>query len=373
MKVAVLTQPLHINFGGTLQAFALQKVLIDMGCEVETIDYRNKDSSNLRKLLSFFKHFLKNNNKNYPFFYKEKIIRQKKHRDFMKDNIKLSKEIYTSECLREYIDTHGFNNILVGSDQVWRKSYSPNINDYFYEFLFDNSDINKLSYAASFGLDFWEYDQKETEVLKKLISKFDGISVREKSAIRLCDKHLNATASLVLDPTLLLSKKEYIKLLNLEIGGERGIFKYILDESLSKNKVINSIKIELGKEVFTRQPKKIVREGLFISDIQDYIYPSIESWVEAFYAADFIVTDSFHGSVFSIIFNKPFIAIVNKERGASRFESLFELLGISERLIYDEKELNIDYLKQNMDYSVINSRLDGLREESLKWLKESLK
>lgn len=373
-KVAILTQPLHTNFGGTLQAYALQNVLIDMGCEVETIDYRKVESSNFRKVLSFIKHFFKKQRGNYPFFRGEQITRKKNHSEFIKNNILLSVEINDSEELYNYIKSNSFNNIIVGSDQVWRKSYSPNINDFFFEFIEHDKEIFKITYAASLGVNYWEYSTKETEHLKKLICKINNISVRESSAVDLCNKHLNVDAKLVLDPTLLLKKEVYIRNFNLtKIENKKGIFKYILDTNACSEVILTYVADKLDKKIFSEQPKKIFREGLFIFDIENYVYPSIESWLNAFYNADYIVTDSFHGSVFSIIFNKPFIAIVNKDRGASRFESLFNLLGISERLIYDDKHINDKLLCLDMNYTEINQKLKNLRVDSLKWLNESLK
>ena len=373
-KVAILTQPLHTNFGGTLQAYALQNVLMEIGCEVETINYRKADNTNFRKMLSLLKNFLKKQRENYPFFKVEQLVREKNHSKFIKNNISLSVEINDSEELYNYIKSNNFNNIIIGSDQVWRKSYSPNINDFFFEFIEHDKEICKITYAASFGLNHWEYSTKETEYLKKLICNINNISVRECSAVDLCKKHLNVDVKLVLDPTLLLTKEDYIRNFNLKkIENKKGIFKYILDSNACSEVTLTHVADKLDKKIFSEQPKKIVREGLFLFDIENYVYPSIESWLNAFYSADYIVTDSFHGSVFSIIFNKPFIAIVNKDRGASRFESLFNLLGLSERLIYDDTLINEKILCLDMNYTEINQKLENLRVDSLKWLIESLK
>lgn len=373
-KVAILTQPLHTNFGGTLQAYALQNVLLGIGCEVETINYRNAESSNFRKLLSFIKNYLKKQRENYPFFQGEQLVRKKNHSEFIKNYISLSIEINDSEKLYNYIKSNNFNNVIVGSDQVWRKNYSPNINDFFFEFITADNEICKITYAASLGLNYWEYSTKETENFKKLVCNINNISVRENSAIDLCKKHLNVDVKLVLDPTLLLTKEDYIRNFNLKkIEDKNGIFKYILDSNACSEVILTYIADRLDKKIFSEQPKKIMREGLFLFDIENYVYPSIEAWLNAFYNADYIVTDSFHGSVFSIIFNKPFIAIVNKDRGASRFESLFNLLGIEDRLLYDDTHINEKLLCLDMDYTEINQKLKNLRVDSLKWLNESLK
>lgn len=134
-KIAILTLPLHTNFGGNLQAFALQKILRDRGYDVETLDYRVRASSDARKLLSQFKQKIINNRKVYHFFNHEVKAIQINHQAFIEENIKRSKVLTTVEELRKYINERGFNYIIVGSDQVWRLPYSQRVYSYFLDFI----------------------------------------------------------------------------------------------------------------------------------------------------------------------------------------------------------------------------------------------
>lgn len=373
MKVAILTQPLHTNFGGTLQAFALQKVLKDMNLEVVTINYRVKDGSNFRKILSIIKHSFKKTNK-YPLFSGEIKKIEHFHNNFIKNHIKTSCEINTLDDLKKYFSKNLVDAVIVGSDQVWRLEYSPRIETFFLDFLYDNEKIKKISYAASFGLDEWYYSKDLTNNLQKYINKFDYLSVREDRAIKLCMENLNVIVDQVLDPTLLLNRNDYCSLFNNEKSENVGkIFTYILDENEIKNKIVKKVSNCMNnKKIFKKLPHKKIKTEIFITNISEYKYPSIESWLQSFNDADFIITDSFHGTVFSILFNKQFIAIANRERGESRFTSLLNLLGISERLIYEDEDIDLNLIKKNINYNDINIKVENLRSYSIQWLKNSL-
>lgn len=371
-KISILTQPLHTNYGGTLQAYALQKVLKDMSFDVETINYRSKEVSDFRKLLSMLKQFLKGT-KNYQYISREQQKIQLLHNKFIKENITLSYEINTLEELKNYFGNNRVGAIVVGSDQVWRAEYSPRIESYFLDFLYEDKNIKKISYAASFGSDEWNFSQNLTKKLIEYINDFDSVSVREKSAVNLCKEKLAVIADHVLDPTLLLNRDDYINLFNDEKTENTGkIFSYILDGNEKKNKLIQKVSNYMGgKQVFRKQPLK--KNKIFITDLSKYQYPSIESWLKSFYEAEFIVTDSFHGTVFSIIFNKPFISIKNKERGNSRFESLLKIFELEDRLIDVNESCIEEIISKEINYTEINLKLIKLREYSKAWLLNSLK
>ena len=113
-------------------------------------------------------------------------------------------------------------------------------------------------------------------------------------------------------------------------------------------------------------------KNINIDNLGDYIIPPIEGWLQGFRDAEYIITDSFHGTVFSIINRKPFFALVNKDRGASRFESLLEQLGLEDRLIYDIDTFDLSNLNNNIDYNTVAIRLDELRNHSVDFLKKYL-
>lgn len=373
-KIAILTQPLHTNFGGTLQAYALQKVLKNMGYNVETINYRSKEASDLRKLLSAFKQFFKCSDI-FQFNSKQLEKIQAQHKKFISSYINLSVEINNVDQLSTYFLDKKIDAVVVGSDQVWRAEYSPRIESYFLDFLEKDKVIKKISYAASFGLEKWCFSQELTLKLAEHAGNFHSISVRENSAVGLCKQNLNVAAQQVLDPTLLLDRNDYIKLLNNnEPKNNNKIFRYILDMTEHKQNIVNKISEQLGgKQVFINQPLKKHKDKFILndSDLSDYVYPSIESWLQSFNDADFIITDSFHGTVFSIIFNKPFVSIKNKERGNSRFESLLKIFGLEDRLITDATDLDVNKLA-DIDFEKVNQIRKQKVKESLDWLKKAL-
>ncbi len=374
-KIAILTQPLHINFGGTLQAFALQKTLISMGYEVETLNYQWKKISDLKKLLSALKHKILSNTKVYPFFEKELEVLKSEHTKFIDKHIKYSPILYSVEEVKKYFDSKNFDAIVVGSDQVWRVAYSPRIESFFLDFLSDKKGIKKIAYSASFGIDDWQFDNEKTLEIKTLLHKFNAVSVRENSGVNLCQQYLDMKVKHTLDPTLLLEAKEYLQLIKgiqKDSDNTGNIFLYILDKNKDKEKIINTISKKLDKEIFYNQPEKTVKESFIIGDLEPYIYPPIENWIKSFIEADFIVTDSFHGTVFSIIFNKPFISIVNKERGASRFESLLEQLGLMNRMVNVGSEITDDLIHDEIDYDLVNRKLIDLKLKSINYLNEVL-
>ncbi|WP_168417231.1 polysaccharide pyruvyl transferase family protein [Acinetobacter indicus] len=374
-KIAILTQPLHVNFGGTLQNFALQKKLLQMGYEVQTINYQWKKVSDFRKFLSLVKYKMLLKKVNYPFFNKELKALRAEHTRFISKNINISPILYSVKDLKKYFDENNFDAVIVGSDQVWRVAYSPRIESFFLDFLSQNYKIRKVAYSASFGIDEWQFNSKKTLEIKSLFHKFNAVSVRENSAVDLCQQYLDIKVKHTLDPTLLLEAREYLELLNSKHKDSKNIgeiFVYVLDGSEIKEKIINIISQKLDKKVFYNQPQNKVKVNCLIKNLENYIYPSIEDWIESFFEADFIITDSFHGTVFSIIFNKPFISIVNKERGASRFNSFLGQLGLTNRMVDDINDINDDLINSKIDYDNINNKITGLREISLNYLKGSL-
>lgn len=370
-KIAILTQPLHVNFGGTLQAFALQKVLISMGFEVETINYIWKESSDLKKILSFSKNFIIGRKPKYFFFNKKIDYIAKDHNKFINTNIILSKKIKDTNELFKYFQEKKFDAVIVGSDQVWRVEYSPNIKNFFLDFLINDNEIKKIAYAASFGRDVWEFKREDTISIKKLIKEFDYISVREDSGVILCRDFLEVKADHVLDPTLLLMREDYLKFVNSN-SNKRGVFSYILDNDVSKTDKVDLICKVLNHEKYICMPNIIEKNTIFVKNLKDYEYPQIEEWITSFYKADFVVTDSFHGTVFSILFNKPFISLCNNERGVARFKSLLKIFNLEERLFDNHSSVDVNIINKPIDYNMINSQLNKLRFFSLNKLAESI-
>jgi len=206
-----------------------------------------------------------------------------------------------------------------------------------------------------------------------LAKEFNAISVREKPAINLCDIYLKVKADWVLDPTLLLKKEEYISLFKEEKNINVGMFNYVLDQDVTKQNFIKKIASTLNLKHFNCQPKRSLTDKLNFTNIDDYKFPSLEKWLKSFHDAEFIVTDSFHGTVFSIIFKKPFVSIINEDRGASRFYSLLNALGLEDRLVTDVNNFDAKILQKPINYDSVNSKLEGLKKSSYEFLEKKLK
>ena len=189
MKIGILTQPLRTNYGGLLQAYALQIVLKRMGHEVVIVNrcYTDPTKSILSRILRVKNLII---GRDVPCKDIKKIsFAEENTQRFIEQRYSLTEAIYTTNGLVACLEKEKLNALVVGSDQVWRPRYSPNIFNYFLDFT-EGKDVKRYSYAASFGVDTWEYNQAETEKCSQLAQLFDGITVRESSAVKLCKENL---------------------------------------------------------------------------------------------------------------------------------------------------------------------------------------
>lgn len=358
MKIGIVTEPIHLNYGGILQNFALQKVLRDMGHAPVTLDFLPSLSFG-RYLLYLAKNLLL-----YPIPSKRRRIKRYSHfvrrpasvDRFVKGNISLTKplERYSLKVLRK----NGVEALIVGSDQVWRKEYNPFLEDMYLSFA-AGYDCRKIAYAASFGVEKWDYPEKLTKSCSRLVSKFDSISVREESACRLIREHLSVDAELVLDPTLLLDGDDYAQLSSsYNVGDEKYVVAYILDATDEKNSFIDYVAASLGAMV------------KFVTVTGNCECP-IDEWLSLIRKAEYVITDSFHGSAFSILFRRQFVAFVNKERGADRFTTLFHGLALENRLV-DAVHPDSSVLDSDIDYTEVEPLLASMRKKSIEFLSDVL-
>lgn len=377
MKIGILTLPLNPNYGGVLQAYALQTVLKRMGHDVLEVELKK----NLRwqypplwKIpLSFGKRFLfkyivrRKNQKILLERYERKIYPLLVH-DILEFISKYIKQFKVDK----FIDCKGkFDAFVCGSDQIWRYKYylffEGDIANVYLKFLGDDS-CKRIAYAASFGTDNWEYPAKETAECKNWIQKFDAVSVREETGVKLCSTYYDIKAKHVLDPTMLLSKNDYVALIEKsDVPKSKGnLFCYILDNTDEKMNVVKNIEKQRHLSSFFMNGDC----GNWTEDLEKRIQPPVESWLRAFYDSEFIVTDSFHACVFSILFHKQFLVIGNKERGLARIYSLLSMFGLEDRLTSDTG-LDINRMK-TIDYDRVDEILAKHREESRTFLIQAL-
>ena len=337
MKIAILTHPLGANYGGILQAYAFSTYLTSQGHDVVVLNRQSELpwlKSKVRDLLISLHHPRYNN----PRF--------KNLKEFVKKYINYSKPLPSTSSLTKFLRDNEIDSVIVGSDQVWRKDFAMGYGfNYFLDFVPD--DLLKISYAASFGLSEWQYSEEQTTVIKKLLSSFVGVSVREFEGQSLCAKNLGILPTHVLDPTLLLDSSLYEKIASRPLSDEPYIFVYWLGLETEKQKAIQ-----------TSCPSDFKIIDLSLRGADSLV--SIEDWLSYILHAEKVITDSFHGSVFSILFKKQFIVSENKSGGNGRLNSLFQML-------------NIDPSRKEIDYSSVYKILQSHRQTSYNYLNDVLK
>lgn len=373
MKIGILTQPLQANYGGLLQNYALQQVLLRAGHEVETIDWTPSYKSLRYRLyrikwtiLSFLfpKKFPKL--KYQPTDDEKKVIQQHTNH-FISTYIHHTKTIMFKDGFRHQAKAGKYAAYVVGSDQCWRPCYNAFLSSMFLDFVKDKQ-VKRIAYAASFGTDKWEFTPQQTAVCAPLAKKFDMVSVREDSGVKLCEEHLGVNAVHVLDPTMLLTKEDYIQLIEKEKEPKSNgtLFNYILDPDEKKSAFIQKVAKAKGLKAFQVLPK-CQTETRTKEDvkkrIEDCVFPGVTKWLRAFMNAEMTIVDSFHGMVFSIIFNKPFWAIGNVSRGMSRFTSLLKMFHLEDRLLDADHLDDVDFSKP-IDWTMVNGILEEKRRES---------
>lgn len=365
MKIGIVTQPLGRNYGGILQNWALQQVLIKIGHRPVTILYqgipcRKKYYNHLRSILAFIvKNAILHPRRGETLLpwqsppysnLKRFVSRRIKQTAFMSD-------VSSAELKKNNIQT-----VILGSDQIWRPAYNVGYLDImFCKDIALQTNIKCFTYAASFGTDDWEFTAEETMMAQSNIKKFASISVRERSGIDLCKRYLDADATQVLDPTLLLSKNEY----NLLVKGRRKdplptgfVGVYLLDVTPEKKKIVEFVSRLLGMTPIY----------FGIKDAKTNEYQSVEDWLSAFEKSSFIITDSFHGTVFSLIYHRPFLSIANIQRGKERFDSLLSMVNLTDRIVTNYKELREDSIKSVIDWTIVDNLINNYRTQSVSYL-----
>lgn len=357
MKIALLNLPFDNNYGGNLQRYALMKVLQGMGHDVTHINLYNY------YYLPWYKK---------PYSYTKRIIRKYVLGEDVPINIeriynerKYRNEIGIKKFYERYIqhtvpcynisdikrECYGrFDAYVVGSDQVWRKDMTKGIGieNYFLKFTV-HENVRRIAYAISVGTDRFDYTYRDKKKLSRLYQRFDAVSVRENFTLSWLQKYgwTFPEAELNLDPTFLLDVDDYIKLIiesEVQDLTSGKIFCYVLDSTKE---------IEQAKRYYAeKRNMEIVNVGL-----ENTTKTSIQQWLNNIRFSELIITDSFHGVVFSIIFRRPFIFLGNKRRGNARIESLFQTLGLG------------DINEEVKSYEIVERNILVLKEKSLHFLK----
>lgn len=352
-KLYILTfqEAINRNFGAILQSFACQELMKKHVKNVQLIDYK------LKRRVSKIKKI---------FFYLE----SKSFRKFSKKYLNKSEIVFDKFQLKNIEKEGGI--FIVGSDQVWRKAIVDMAGFNFY-FDFVDENKKKIAYAASFGIDYWEGDEKLTEEIKPLIKRFDHISVREESGIDICKNTFGIdNVVCVLDPTLMIDKKDYQPILDDWKDKSHLKRKYIahmlLDDTEQLKNGSKKIANYLGAEINYIKGKTLNIFGKTIT-----LYNKVSQWLTYIKDAELVITDSFHCTVFSIIFHKKFIVVANQLRGIARLETLLKKVGLENRFFTNiDDVLESGILDKEIDYQEVDKRLDVHRKYSMDFLKKAL-
>lgn len=376
MRIGILTHLLRTNYGGVLQNYALQTVLTRMGYDVKTINYTPKTRFKSR-IRSAVKSLLGKLGVIRYLSASEKSDITVHFQEFISTYIRFTRLVRVDKLrqLKDELDT-----VVVGSDQVWRPRYVGDIECFFLK-SFVGTNVKKIAYAASFGVSDWEFTKRQTENCSVLAKHFNSISVREQSGIQLCSEYLGVAATHVLDPTMLLQVEDYLALVRKAVPKDCIMsmkdmeYVYVLDKSPVKDKIVDAIGLLMGLNSFVIMPPRY--ETVSKREYRQCVYPSIPSWLAGFSVAKFVVTDSFHGTVFSILFNKPFLVLSNSSRGNERLYSILSDFGLLDRIVDStvcpDGVVLQKILNSLIDWNAVNRILEEKRLDSYNFLKDSLK
>lgn len=364
MKIEIITMHAARNYGAVLQTYALQKYLEDLGNIVTVIDYKRKSQTNIGYIFTINNKYKKNLFYKIAYLLKTIVPKIKTtilFKKFVKRKIKLSSKEFLSKD--EFLNSeHNADIYCVGSDQVW----NPRANNGYDEmYFFDGlKEKKKISYASSIGV--YDLNNQELTDLKKYLSGFSFVSFREKSSINILKNIGIDDAKNVLDPTLLLNRDQWMKFSSNDSYSEKYLLVYYFGNSNEIMKVAKKIATERGLRI---RRISVGFEKIKNDDIVDrFITP--EKFISLLLNADFVLTNSFHGTVFSINFEKDFFVYPTTEHNA-RFESAFDIFDLKSRNLREEEN---DYLINNLniDFNPVRQILLNERNSSYEYIRKAI-
>ncbi len=342
-KIGTITFHWAANYGAVLQAYALQSYLISKGVDTQIIDYVPGRVS-LTKMLAALKGH------NFKYFKKKKLLRK-----FCEQELRLTKKTYRSNrALTGCKDL--YDAVICGSDQIWNESFTlgaegrPTLS-YYLNFV--GSRTKKVAYSVSFGTSALQ--ERTVELIAPQVTEFFKISVRERTGQEILNK-IGISAELTVDPTLLLTKEKYEKLfINRTLPRPKKVFTYILHEGQKTAQEV----CHLVQRHFN-QPQTDGNE----------LYIELCQWLNDLAHAEFVVTNSFHGAVFSLLFHRPFVLLPVENSGMNdRIQTLMGAVGLSQRIVTSVQEAQ-QLLQQQIDWDAVDARLSDMRRSSENYLNE---
>lgn len=385
-KVGIVSCYFQKNYGSMLQAYATQKILDDLGIENETIcvdGFKNELNKSklkhylwritefevIREKTGFIKNYIYRTLKKSTFG-NHITLRNQMFDAFKKNTFRLSKVYQSREELMK--NSYAYSAFLVGSDQLWLPS---NIDADYYTLNFVPEEIKKISYATSFGVASLQGKQKETA--KLFLKRIGHISVREQSGQGIIKQLTGRDVPIVCDPTLLLSDNDWMGIQKEEpLISTKYIFCYLLGNNPEQREFVKCVKKLTGLQIVALPHVDMYLEcDCGFADITPYhIGPS--EFINLIRNAEYVFTDSFHGSVFSILNQKKFFAFkrfkdTSQLSTNSRLDTLFKRLNLNDRLLSTEEDIE-ECLSRNIDYNIVDKNLKLFRRESKEYLVNSI-
>lgn len=337
------------NYGSALTCFAMNRTLQAMGKSVLMLEHPGISVSSIENKtfgLEFAEHF------------------------------------YECSDITKEKDASRFNDqcetFVVGSDQLWAGWNHHKESSRFFFLNFANNHRRKIAYATSFGSDHSSYPEWNRFAAGYYMSRFDAISVREKSAVEICKNDFSVDATLVMDPVFLCPLAAYDEVISISSVNESTpfIFAYLLDPTPDKIAAVRFVSKQKNinyRLIIDGQGNQDEAHKLLNNDPNLIIYPRIEDWLAYIQKSSFVISDSFHAFCFSMIFKKDMIAYINKKRGKTRFDSIADISGLAHRLVSSSQEIKENSLCTSpIDHDLVAYRLSEQIKKSKQWLENAL-
>lgn len=390
MKVGIVTYVKADNYGAELQAFAMQYVLNKLGYDAEVIDLEKKTKDLSKSPRNIFRSIF-NRYKLYGFVKGTKsvytlIVTKIREKKSSKDNIDLIEkkhkiftsffDEYTKHSPKYYTYDDMYNSkfdyeaFVAGSDQIWNYMHTDHLDIFFLMFVKDPR-VKKISYAASISVP--KIPSTLISEYKRYLDNLDAISVRELKGQEIAQALTNKKVECVLDPTLLISRQEWID--NVSNKGYIEDKRYVVIYTLSGSFYIYNLAKKIAKELHAEVVN--IKDGFLRmkgdEGIKHLYDVGPREFISLFSKAVYVITDSFHGTAFSINFNIPFTTLVNPVSNMnSRVMSILTITHLTDRIIYDNGE-NKEPETLKVDFAPVNSIINDWRNKSVHFIKDSLK
>lgn len=348
-KIGIITIHSDLNYGAALQAYALNQYLRNKGYKSEIINYIK----------------IPNHPREYPFpiniAYKlMNLPRLRRYRSFLKNSVSQRSYHSVEEMMQGF--SGDYNVLMSGSDQVWNPMCGgliDKLNPIYYLAFADKGKYKKIAYASSLGS--YRFNEDEKPRIKQWLGEYSHLSTREQSGGEYLTELLEREVKVVLDPTLLLNKREWMKVARPVSISEKYILVYYFDEIAECVAYARKIADKTGWKVamMTNTAKRFPGVDINIP----FCGPAQFLWL--FANAQYVVTNSFHGTAFSVNFNKDFISVI-KRNSPQRAQTLLNNVGLSDRLLTDISQ--VDGLSDMIDWAQANAKLAALRKDSTDYL-----